>query len=71
LDRLAAAHPGKDVVVESHGGVMACLWAYVSGRWEDAHVPPNCGIVLVEHTPQGYSQPRVIEGAQSEQNAGG
>jgi broad specificity phosphatase PhoE len=64
LDRLAAAHSGKDVVVVSHGGVMACLWAYVTGRWEGAYVPPNCGIVLIEHTAQGYSQPRVIDGAQ-------
>ena len=71
LDRLAAAHPGKDVVVVSHGGVMACLWAYVTGRWEDAHVPPNCGIVLIEHTPQGYSPPRVIDDVQSTQDAGG
>jgi broad specificity phosphatase PhoE len=71
LDRLASAHAGKDVVVVSHGGVMVCLWAYVTGRWEDAHAPPNCGIVLVEHTAHGYSQPRVIDGAQSAQDAGG
>jgi broad specificity phosphatase PhoE len=71
LDRLAAAHAGTDVVVVSHGGVMACLWAYVTGSWENAHVPPNCGIVLVEHTPQGYSQPRVIDGAPGAQDAGG
>jgi|HubBroStandDraft_4_1064222.scaffolds.fasta_scaffold178099_2 broad specificity phosphatase PhoE len=71
LDRLAASHSDKDVVVVSHGGVMACLWAYVTGRWEDAHVPPNCGIVLIEHTPQGYSPPRVIDEARSTQDAGG
>ena len=71
LDRLAAAHPTKDVIVVSHGGVMVCLWAYVTGRWEDAHVPPNCGIVLIEHTPQGYSQPQAMDGAQSTEHAGG
>jgi broad specificity phosphatase PhoE len=71
LDRLAAAHPSMDVVVVSHGGVMACLWAYVTGRWEDAHVAPNCGIVLIEHTPQGYSPPRVIDGAPNAPHAGG
>jgi broad specificity phosphatase PhoE len=71
LDRLAGSHSDKDVVVVSHGGVMACLWAYVTGRWEDAHVPPNCGIVLIEHTPQGYSPPRVIDEARSTQDAGG
>lgn len=62
LDRLAASHPRSDVVVVSHGGVMACLWAYVAGSWEDAHAPPNCGMVLIEHGPQGYSPPRVVDG---------
>jgi broad specificity phosphatase PhoE len=71
LDRLAAAHPTKDVIVVSHGGVMLCLWAYVAGRWDDAHVPPNCGIVVIEHGPQGYSQPQVIDAAGSVKDAGG
>jgi broad specificity phosphatase PhoE len=71
LDGLAAAHPSKDVIIVSHGGVMACLWAYVAGRWDDAHVPPNCGIVLIEHGPKGYSQPRVVDGAPGTADAGG
>src|ERR1700761_5301935 len=48
LDRIAAEHPDSDTVVVSHGGVMACLWAYATRSWDGAHVPPNCGIVLVE-----------------------
>jgi broad specificity phosphatase PhoE len=70
LDRLAAAHSDKDIVVVSHGAVMACLWAYVSGSWQDAHVPPNCGIVLIEHTARGYLAPCAIEGAQDARHAG-
>ncbi|HEX3914702.1 MAG TPA: histidine phosphatase family protein [Steroidobacteraceae bacterium] len=62
LDRLAAAHPRSELVVVSHGGVMACLWAHVAGSWEQAHMPPNCGMVLIEHGAQGYSAPRVIDG---------
>ena len=62
LNRLAAAHPGGEVVVVSHGGVMACLWAYVTGSWEEAHVPPNCGMMLIEHGPQGYLPPRIVDG---------
>jgi hypothetical protein len=50
---------------------MACLWACVVGDWQDAHAPPNCGIVLVEHTSQGYSPPRVIDDAPRAQHAGG
>jgi broad specificity phosphatase PhoE len=71
LDRLAAAHPSKDVIVVSHGGVMLCLWAYAAGSWDDAHAPPNCGMVLIEHGPEGYSQPRVIDDAISVKDAGG
>jgi probable phosphoglycerate mutase len=70
LDRLAAEHPASDIVVVSHGGVMACLWAYVTRRWEGAHVPPNCGIILVEHGVRGYDTPRVIAG-ESADHAGG
>lgn len=71
LDRLAAAHVCKDVIVVSHGGVMMCLWAYAAGSWDDAHAPPNCGMVLIEHGPKGYSRPRVIDDAISVNDAGG
>ncbi|HEX3398602.1 MAG TPA: histidine phosphatase family protein [Steroidobacteraceae bacterium] len=71
LDRLAAAHAGDDVIVVSHGGVMLCLWAYTCGRWDNAHAPPNCGMVLIEHGPKGYSPPRVIDDAISVKDAGG
>jgi probable phosphoglycerate mutase len=71
LDRLAAAHPSKDVIVVSHGGVMTCLWAYVTGQWDEAHVPPNCGIVLIEHGPSGYAPPYIVAGDISAEDAGG
>ncbi len=57
LDRLAKTHPGDDIVIVSHGGVMMTLWAYVTGEWDGAHAPPNCGIVLIEHGPLGFSPP--------------
>ena len=70
LDRLATEHADKDIVVVSHGGVMTCLWAYVTGNWEGAYVPPNCGIVLMEHHAQGYGAPLIIDG-ESADHAGG
>jgi len=36
------------------------LWAHVTGRWDNLHVPPNCGIVVIEHGSRGYSQPQVL-----------
>ena len=68
LDRLAAAD--SEIVVVSHGGVMTCLWAYVTGRWEGAYVPPNCGIVVVEHGVRGYSAPLIVDGEPAD-HAGG
>ena len=58
LDRLAKVHADKDIVIVSHGGVMTTLWAYVAGTWDEAYVPPNCGMVVIEHGPKGYSKPR-------------
>ena len=57
LDRLAAEHAGEDIVVVSHGGVMMTLWAYVARTWEAAHVPSNCGMVLIEHGRRGMPSP--------------
>jgi len=71
LDRLAAAHPCKDVVIVSHGGVMQTLWSHVTGDWRGAHAPANCGIVVIEHGPQGYSAPRIIGNVCSAADAGG
>jgi broad specificity phosphatase PhoE len=71
LDGLARAHPTRDVVVVSHGGVMMCLWAYLTGLWQGAHKPPNCGIVVVEHGRKGYAQPRVIDEARAAVETGG
>lgn len=72
LDRLAAAHRGRDVVVVSHGGVMMALWAYVTGEWESAHVPVNCGIVVIEHREdRGYLRPVVIGGGGPADSTGG
>jgi probable phosphoglycerate mutase len=71
LDRLAKVHSGKDVVIVSHGGVMTTLWAYVAGRWDDAYVPPNCGMVLIEHGRHGYAKPRAIDAAPGGAEAGG
>jgi broad specificity phosphatase PhoE len=71
LDRLASAHSDQDIVIVSHGGVMTTLWAYAAGTWDEAHVPPNCGMVLIEHGRQGYSRPRVIDEAPGAADAGG
>lgn len=60
FDRIVAAYGERELVVVSHGGVMQALWAHLTGRWEDAHLPPNTGIVILEHSGGRYSDPRII-----------
>jgi broad specificity phosphatase PhoE len=51
LVRLVEAHPGEDVVVVSHGGVMLALCAHVEGGWTRPRVARNCEVLVVTHTP--------------------
>lgn len=60
VDRLVREHPLQDLVVVSHGGVMASLWAHVTGSWAGVAVPENCGIIVIEHLESRYKPPRVV-----------
>ena len=61
FDRLLARFPEHEVVVVSHGGVMLSMWAHITGKWKGAHLPPNCGIVLVEHDGARFHPPEIIQ----------
>ncbi len=61
IERLAVRAAEGEVAVVSHGGVMLTCWAHVVGHWEDAQVPPNCGIVLYEYENGRFHRPRNIE----------
>jgi 2,3-bisphosphoglycerate-dependent phosphoglycerate mutase len=59
LDRIAARHAGEQVIVVSHGGVMAALRAHVAGNFDR---PPestvNAGGYLLRRSPRaGYHGP--------------
>ena len=60
LDRVAEKYPDDEIVIVSHGGVMRSVWAHVTGKWEDAHVPPNCGIFVMYHEHGPYSDPEGV-----------
>jgi broad specificity phosphatase PhoE len=60
IDAIRARHPDDEIVIVSHGGVMLSLWAHVTGQWHGAHLPPNCGIVLIEHENGRFGPPRII-----------
>lgn len=71
LDRVAGRHPEDEIVIVSHGGVMRSVWAHVTGKWENAHVPPNCGIVVIEHESGRYREPEVMFGESPARATGG
>jgi broad specificity phosphatase PhoE len=71
LDRVATKYSDDEIVIVSHGGVMRSVWAHVTGRWENAHVPPNCGIVVVEHQNGRYGEPEVVFGESPARESGG
>jgi broad specificity phosphatase PhoE len=70
LDRVASKYPDDEIVVVSHGGVMRAVWAHVTGKWEDAHVPPNCGIFVIEHHGGRYRTPEVMHGESVRESGG-
>jgi broad specificity phosphatase PhoE len=71
LDEVAKKYPDDEIVIVSHGGVMRAVWAHVTGKWEDAHVPPNCGIVVIEHEDGRYRDPEVVYGDTPADESGG
>jgi broad specificity phosphatase PhoE len=71
LDSVAGKYPDDEIVIVSHGGVMRAVWAHVTGKWENAHVPPNCGIVAIEHHHGRYREPEVVHGETPARETGG
>ena len=57
LDSLRVTYAEQQVVVVCHGAVIQAVCAHITGAWNDACVPPNCGIVVLDHTAQGWKHP--------------
>jgi broad specificity phosphatase PhoE len=62
VDGLLSKYPEDEIVIVSHGGVMLSVWAHIAGQWHGAHLPPNCGIVLIEHDGQRMRVPKIVQG---------
>jgi len=62
IEGLRRRYPAHEVIVVSHGGVMLSVWAHIVGSWHGAHLPPNCGIVLVEHDQRRLYPPKIVQG---------
>jgi broad specificity phosphatase PhoE len=62
VEQLLLRYPRDEIVIVSHGGVMLSVWAHITGQWHGAHLPPNCGIVLIEHDGRRMQPPRIVQG---------
>jgi broad specificity phosphatase PhoE len=49
-----ARHSGKDIVIVCHGAVIQAICAHIDGEWRESFVPPNCGVVELNYTPEGW-----------------
>jgi broad specificity phosphatase PhoE len=70
LDKYASLFASDEIVIVSHGGVMRALWAHATGDWDNAHLPINCGIVVIEHREGRYGQPEIIHGIAAKETGG-
>ncbi len=62
VEKLLRRYPRNEIVIVSHGGVMLAVWAHIAGQWHGAHLPPNCGIVLIEHDGRRMQPPQILQG---------
>jgi broad specificity phosphatase PhoE len=60
FESLLTKYSGGEIVIVSHGVVMRSVWAHIVGAWQGAHLPPNCGIVLVEHDGRRMHVPKIL-----------
>jgi len=60
IENVRSRFDDEDVVVVSHGAVMRSVWAHLVGTWEEAYLPPNGGIVLVEHSSDRFFRPEIV-----------
>ena len=59
LDAIRAGNEGKQVVVVCHGAVIQAMCAHITGEWNEAWVPPNCGIVVIDYVGREWKRPVV------------
>lgn len=49
LEQVAACFKNEQVLVVCHGVVISSVFAHVTGDWNEAPIPTNCGVTLLEH----------------------
>jgi broad specificity phosphatase PhoE len=71
LESLAARFAGEEIVVVCHGVVISSVFAHITGDWERAHIPTNCGMAVLEHEAGDFLEIVVFEPASTNQAEAG
>jgi broad specificity phosphatase PhoE len=62
IHSIARAHPGEEVIVVSHGGVMAALRGFVAGSFEEAPVATrNAGGYVLSYRAARFTLAGLLE----------
>ena len=62
LKSVAAQFSNQEVVVVCHGVVISSVFAHVTGNWEEAPIPANCGMAILEHEDGEFQRVEVVDG---------
>ena len=62
LKLVAQRFAGKEVVVVCHGVVISSVFAHVTGDWQEAPIPANCGMAVLVHEGGEFLRVEVIDG---------
>jgi broad specificity phosphatase PhoE len=62
LKIVAQRFPHQELVVVCHGVVISSVFAHVTGNWEEAPIPANCGMALLEHEGGEFLRVEVVDG---------
>lgn len=61
LDETRTRHTANEIVIVCHGAVIQAVCAHVTGEWSESFVPPNCGVVEIAYTREGWQRPVVSD----------
>ena len=62
LEQVATRFDGEEVLVVCHGVVISSVFAHVIGNWNEAPIPANCGLALLEHESGQFRRVVVVDG---------
>lgn len=62
LELVAARFANEEVLVVCHGVVISSVFAHITGNWDEAPIPANCGLALLEHAHGEFRGVTVLDG---------